>query len=42
LFEIIMRRHELRSTMMTSNRPIEEGRTKDPSSIRLFGFLIRG
>lgn len=24
LFEIIMRRHELRSTMMTSNRPIEE------------------
>jgi DNA replication protein DnaC len=24
LFEIIMRRHENRSTMMTSNRPIEE------------------
>ena len=24
LFEIIMRRHEVRSTMMTSNRPIEE------------------
>ena len=24
LFEIIMRRHEKRSTMMTSNRPIEE------------------
>ena len=24
LFEIIMRRYELRSTMMTSNRPIEE------------------
>ena len=24
LFEIIMRRHELRSTMMTTNRPIEE------------------
>ena len=24
LFEIIMRRHELRSTIMTSNRPIEE------------------
>lgn len=24
LFEIIMRRHELRSTMMTSNRPLEE------------------
>lgn len=24
LFEIIMRRHELRSTMMTSNRPIED------------------
>ena len=24
LFEIIMRRHEVRSTMMTPNRPIEE------------------
>lgn len=24
LFEIIMRRHEIRSTMMTSNRPLEE------------------
>ncbi len=24
LFEIIMRRHELRSTLMTSNRPVEE------------------
>jgi len=24
LFEIIMRRHENRSTLMTSNRPIEE------------------
>lgn len=24
LFEIVMRRHELRSTMMTSNRPLEE------------------
>ena len=24
LFEIVMRRHEVRSTMMTSNRPIEE------------------
>jgi DNA replication protein DnaC len=24
LFEIIMRRHQLRSTMMTSNRPVEE------------------
>ena len=24
LFEIIMRRYELRSTLMTSNRPIEE------------------
>ena len=24
LFEIIMRRHELRSTMMTSNRPLED------------------
>lgn len=24
LFEVIMRRHELRSTMMTSNRPLEE------------------
>ena len=24
LFEVIMRRHELRSTMMTSNRPIED------------------
>ena len=24
LFEIIMRRHELRSTMMTSNRPMED------------------
>ena len=24
LFEIIMRRHEIRSTIMTSNRPIEE------------------
>ena len=24
LFEIIMLRHELRSTMMTSNRPLEE------------------
>ena len=24
LFEVIMRRHELRSTIMTSNRPIEE------------------
>ncbi len=24
LFEIIMRRHELRSTMMTPNRPLEE------------------
>ena len=24
LFEIIMRRHELRSTMMTTNRPIED------------------
>jgi len=25
LFEIIMRRHELKATMMTSNRPIEAG-----------------
>ena len=24
LFEIIMRRHEVRSTMMTSNRPLED------------------
>ena len=24
LFEVIMRRHDLRSTMMTSNRPLEE------------------
>ena len=24
LFEVIMRRHGLRSTMMTSNRPLEE------------------
>ncbi len=24
LFEIIMRRHEVRSTIMTSNRPLEE------------------
>lgn len=24
LFEIIMRRHEIRSTMMTSNRPLED------------------
>ena len=24
LFEIIMRRHELRSTVMTSNRPLED------------------
>ena len=24
LFEIIMRRHELRSTIMTSNRPLED------------------
>jgi DNA replication protein DnaC len=24
LFEIIMRRHELRSTLMTSNRPLED------------------
>ena len=24
LFEIIMRRHELKSTMMTSNRPLED------------------
>jgi DNA replication protein DnaC len=24
LFEVVMRRHELRSTMMTSNRPLEE------------------
>ncbi|GAF95056.1 unnamed protein product, partial [marine sediment metagenome] len=24
LFEVIMRRHELRSTIMTSNRPIED------------------
>lgn len=24
LFEIIMRRYETRSTMMTSNRPLEE------------------
>ena len=24
LFEIIMRRHQLRSTMMTSNRPLED------------------
>jgi DNA replication protein DnaC len=24
LFEIVMRRHELKSTMMTSNRPIED------------------
>jgi len=24
LFEIVMRRHEVKSTMMTSNRPIEE------------------
>ena len=24
LFEVIMRRHELRSTVMTSNRPIED------------------
>jgi DNA replication protein DnaC len=24
LFEIIMRRHELRSTMMTSNRPLDD------------------
>jgi hypothetical protein len=27
LFEIIMRRHELRSTMMTSNRPLEDGQS---------------
>lgn len=27
LFEIIMRRYETRSTMMTSNRPLENGRT---------------
>jgi len=27
LFEIIMRRHELRSTMMTSNRPLEKGQS---------------
>ncbi len=26
LFEIIMRSHELRSTMMTSNRPLEDWR----------------
>jgi len=25
LFEIIMRRHEIRSTMMTSNRPLGSG-----------------
>jgi chromosomal replication initiation ATPase DnaA len=25
LFEIVMRRHELRSTMMTSNRPVRSG-----------------
>ena len=24
LFEVVMRRHELRSTVMTSNRPIED------------------
>lgn len=28
LFEIIMRRYETRSTMMTSNRPLENGRTQ--------------
>ncbi len=27
LLEIIMRRHELRSTMMTSNRPLENGQS---------------
>ena len=27
LFEIVMRRHELRSTMMTSNRPLEKGQS---------------
>jgi DNA replication protein DnaC len=27
LFEIIMRRYETRSTMMTSNRPLENGQS---------------
>jgi DNA replication protein DnaC len=27
LFEIIMRRHQLKSTMMTSNRPLEKGQS---------------
>ena len=30
LFEIIMRRHELKSTMMTTNRPLENGQTECP------------
>ena len=36
LFEIIMRRYETRSTMMTSNRPLEDCRTKYPQDIPLF------
>ncbi len=32
LFEIIMRRHELRSTMMTSNRPLEERQSAELNS----------
>ncbi len=27
LFEIVMRRYETRSTMMTSNRPLEDGQS---------------
>jgi len=30
LFEIIMRRHELRTTMMTSNRPLENWGKRAP------------
>ena len=35
LFEIIMRRYETRSTMMTSNRPLEKGQSYSVLSMRL-------
>ena len=39
LFEIIMRRHELKSTLMTSNRPLENW-TEVLSSERLTGATL--
>jgi len=36
LFEIVMRRYETRSTMMTTNRPLEDGQSKYQSKFDLY------